>query len=80
MWSATADSAATVFTEGLSGFFVVRRGLDNATDWTAAQKVDVITFTLGAQRPDEAVENGVDTISQTAFITSVTQRQATLVA
>lgn len=78
--SSDADSAAVVFTEGLAGFFVVRRGVDNATDWAVAQKVDVITFLLGAQRPDAPVENGVDTISQTAFITSVTQRQATLVA
>lgn len=78
--SAGADDAATILVEGLSGFFVVRRGTDNATDWTAAQKVDVITFTLGAQRPDAPTENGVDTISQQAFLTNITQRKATLVA
>lgn len=78
--SADANAAATILPEGTSGFFVVRRGTDNATDWAVGQKVDVITFTAGAQRPDAPVENGVDTISQTAYITSVTQRQATLVA
>lgn len=78
--SAATDSAAAVLPEGTSGFFVVRRGTDNATDWAVGQKVDVITFTLGAQRPDAPTENGVDTISQTAYITSVTQRQVTLVA
>ena len=78
--SADADSAAVVLAEGTSGFFVVRRGIDNATDWAIGQKVDVITFTAGAQRPDAPVENGVDTISQTHFITNVTQRQVTLVA
>jgi hypothetical protein len=69
-----------VLPEGTSGFFVIRRGTDNATDWTVGQKVDVITFTAGAQRPDAPTENGVDTISQTVYITSVTQRQVTLIA
>ena len=78
--SADADSAASVLTEGVSGFFVVRRGTSNATDWTVGDKVDVITFTAGAQRPDAPVENGVDTISQTQYITSVTKRKAVLVA
>lgn len=78
--SSDANAAATILTEGTSGFFVVRRGTDNATDWTVGDKVDVITFTAGAQRPDAPVENGVDTISQTQYITSVTQRKVTLVA
>lgn len=78
--SAATDAAAMVLPEGTSGFFVIRRGTDNATDWTVGQKVDVITFTAGAQRPDAPTENGVDTISQTVYITSVTQRQVTLIA
>lgn len=78
--SAATDSAAVVLAEGTSGYFVVRRGTDNATDWTVGDKVDVITFTAGAQRPDAPVENGVDTISQTQFITDVTKRQAVLIA
>lgn len=78
--SSNVDSAAMVLTEGVSGYFVVRRGTDNATDWTIGDKVDVITFTAGAQRPDAPVENGVDTISQTQYITDVTKRKATLIA
>ncbi|WP_396657110.1 hypothetical protein [Microbacterium oxydans] len=78
--SSDANAAATVLAEGTSGFFVVRRGTDNATDWTVGDKVDVITFTAGAQRPDAPTENGVDTISQTQYITSVTQRKVTLIA
>ena len=78
--SDAVDSAAVVLAEGTSGFFVVRRGIDNATDWAVGDKVDVITFTAGAQRPDAPVENGVDTISQTQYITSVTKRKALLVA
>ena len=78
--SAATDAAAVVLTEGTQGYFVVRRGTDNATDWTVGDKVDVITFTAGAQRPDAPVENGVDTISQTQYITDVTKRKVTLVA
>lgn len=78
--SVAVDSAAAVLTEGTSGFFVIRRGVDNATEWAAGDKVDVITFTAGAQRPDAPVENGVDTISQTQYITDVTKRKAVLVA
>jgi hypothetical protein len=78
--STDANSAAVLFTEGSTGQFTIRRGIDNATAWTVGQKVDVITYVLGAQRPDAPVENGVDTISQTAYITAVTTRQGTLVA
>lgn len=78
--SAAADSADAVLTEGLAGQFVIRRGTDNATDWAVGQKVDVITFQLGVKRPDAPTENGVDTVSQTAFITAVTQTQVALVA
>ena len=74
-----AGSAAVVLTEGTAGKLVVRRGVDNATTATAAQKVDVITYLAGAQRPDAPVENGIDTITQTLFITDVTVRQGTVV-
>jgi hypothetical protein len=40
----------------------------------------VITFVLGVRRPDAPVENGVDTVSRTAYITAVTQSQAALIA
>lgn len=78
--SSDADSADVVLTDGLEGQFVIRRGVDNATDWAIAQKVDVITFALGVRRPDAPTENGVDTVSRTAYITAVTQSQAVLVA
>lgn len=78
--SSDADSADQVLTDGLEGYFVIRRGTDNATDWTIAQKVDVITFVLGVRRPDAPVENGVDTVSRTAYISAVTQSQAALIA
>lgn len=78
--SSSADGAQTVLTEGTAGKLIVRRGTDNATDWATSDKPDIITFVAGAQRPDAPTENGVDTISQTLFITDVTVRGATLVA
>lgn len=78
--SADADSAAVLFVEGKTGQLTIRRGVANATIWTTGQKADVITYVLGAQRPDAPTENGVDTISQTAYITAVTTRQGTIVA
>jgi hypothetical protein len=78
--STTAGSPAVEFTNGLEGYFVVRRGIANATEWAASQIVDVITVRLGKQRPDAPVENGVDTISQQAAVTDVTQQKVTLAA
>lgn len=74
------ESADVILTDGLEGQFVIRRGVGNATEWTVGQKVDVITFVLGVRRPDAPVENGVDTVSRTAFISAVTQSQAVLKA
>ncbi len=74
------NSPDAVLVPNTDGYLVVRRGLPNETDWAAGQKVDVITFTAGAKRPDAPVENGVDTITQGLFITAPTQSQAALVA
>jgi hypothetical protein len=78
--SITAGSAKLVLLEGTEGYLVVRRGVANSTEWAASQKVDIITFVAGAQRPDAPVENGVDTVSQTLYITAPTQRGVTLAA
>lgn len=78
--SSTVDSPAVLFVAGFAGQLVVRRGVDNATTHTVAQVVDVITFIAGAQRPDAPTENGLDTISQTLYITAPTVRGGVLVA
>lgn len=78
--SATADSAAVLFVAGLEGQLNVRRGVDNATTTTVGDKADVISFIAGAQRPDAPTENGLDTISQTLFITAPTVRNGVIVA
>lgn len=78
--SVTVDSADAIFVAGLEGQLLVRRAVDNSTTHIVAQKGDVVTFVAGAKRPDPPVENGVDTISQTLYITSPTLRDQTLVA
>jgi len=75
-----AASAAVLLTPSLTGQFAVRRKVANGTAYATTQKADIITFVLGVQRPDAPTENGVDTISQTVYFTSATERAATLVA
>jgi hypothetical protein len=75
-----AASANAILTPGTEGKLNVRRGVDNAVVPTVGQKADVITFIAGAQRPDAPTENGLDTISQTLYITAPTTRYGVLVA
>jgi hypothetical protein len=78
--STDVASADVVLTEGSTGQLAIRRGTANATNFTVGDKVDVITYKAGAKRPDPPVENGVDTVTQTLFITAITQRDATVIA
>lgn len=78
--STTSGSPSVVLTEGLEGFIVIRRGVPNSTVFAAAQKVDVLTFIAGKRKNDPPVANGLDTISQTLYLTAVTQTQATVVS
>lgn len=76
----TNDVAKPALTEGLQVFLVDRRSLPNATEWAVGQKVDVLTVVLGKQRKDAPAANGIQTITQTAFVVSATQFDAALVA
>lgn len=78
--SATAGSADAILVEGVEGFLVERRGVDNAVDPTVGQTVDVLTVLAGVKRPDAPTENGLDTISQGIYLTDVTQQKVALVA
>lgn len=78
--SADATAAAQILLQGVTGQLNVRRGVANATAPTIGQKADVITFVAGRQRPDAPTENGLDTISQTLYITAPTVQGGTLVA
>jgi hypothetical protein len=78
--STDATSAAMILTQGVAGILNVRRGIANATIPTVGQVADTITFVAGRQRPDAPTANGLDTISQTLYITAVPVRKGTLVA
>jgi hypothetical protein len=74
-------SAYVTLKEGVSGFFVVRRGVLNGTAYAVStQTVDVLTITLGKQSPDAPTENGLDYVSQNVYFTAATQPDAVLVA
>lgn len=84
--STDAASPAVLFaanaTTGVypNGFLVIRRGVPNGTAYATGQKVDVLTVQFGVQAPDAPAENGLDTVTQGAYVTSATQRKAVVVA
>jgi hypothetical protein len=72
----TNDVAKVALAEGTAGFLVERRSVPNATDWAIAQKVDVLAILCGKQRKNAPAANGIQTITQTIYLTSVTQNDA----
>lgn len=76
----SAATAQSVLTEGTSGYLVVRYGVPNANAYAVGDKVTVISFQAGKQRKDAPADNGVYTITQTQFITGVSQEDQALVA
>lgn len=78
--SSDPASADAILVAGLEGKLNVRRGLGNEEDYATGQKADVLTFVAGVKRPDAPTENGVDTVSQTLYITDTTVAGGTLVA
>lgn len=75
-----SDVAYAALTEGVKGSLVLRYSLPNSTAWDAAQTVDVLTIECGKQRKDAPVENGVQTATQTLFITGVSVDDTVTVA
>ena len=75
-----ADVAYAALTPGTKGSVTVRPSTPNATAWTVAQKADILHIECGAQRKNPPVENGVQTVTQTWFITAPTETDAVLVA
>jgi hypothetical protein len=75
-----ADVARAALVEGTTGQLTLRYSLANDTAWTIGQEVDVIYIECGKQRKDAPVENGVQTITQTLFITQVSVEDEVLVA
>lgn len=78
--SSAAGSAAVVLQEGLSGYFVERRGQKNSTLAAAAQKVRVIPVTLGKQIPGPVDGTGKFVYTQETSITGVVGAPVALAA
>lgn len=74
------DVAAPLLLNKSEHQIAVRYSTPNATEWTAAQVADVIHIRCGIQRKDAPVTNGVQTITQTWFITKVSEPDIAIVA
>lgn len=74
------DVAADTLAEGVIGHITARYSVANSVAWTAAQVADTFDFVAGAQRKDPPVENGVQTITQTLFITGVVLKDQAVAA
>jgi hypothetical protein len=77
-----ANKAMELFQPGVSGFFVVRYGLDAETvDFLAAQKVDVWPITFGAQFKVELADNDEFAkirLKQPVAVTGLVRKQVAL--
>ena len=78
--STDTKSAAAILTEGLSGYFVERRGIPNSALAAAAQKVRVIPVTLGKQLPGSVDGTGKFSIHQEVAVTGVVGAPVALAA
>lgn len=64
----------------VTGFLSVRYGVANAVAWTVGQKVDSITFRSGKPMRDPATANGLQTMTQTLYVTAPTLLAQSLIA
>lgn len=80
----TNNRAMELFQAGVTGFFIVRWGLDVVTvDWAAAQKADVWPTEFGAQRKTPLAEDSefdVLTITQAVGVRAAVTDQVTIAA
>jgi hypothetical protein len=80
----TNYQAYLTFTAGLSGFLILRAGLNAQTvDWTAGQKVDYAPVTFGTRRKvltDPEDEYGEFHVIQAVAITGAIQEDKTVLA
>jgi len=78
--SVDTKSAKVNLVEGTAWSLNMRYGVDNATVLTVGQKADVASIVCGKQRRDAPTANGLQTISQTLYVTAPTVTDAVLVA
>jgi hypothetical protein len=81
---AAGNKAMELFVPGVTGFFIVRYGLDAETvDFAVAQKVDIWPMVFGVQNKvplDENDEFAKIRITQPVAVTSVVRKQIAIVA
>lgn len=81
---AVSNKAMELFQPGVTGFFVVRYGLDAETvDFAAAQKVDVWPIVFGVQNKTALAENdefAKITITQAVAVTGVVRKDKAITA
>lgn len=59
----TTDDVRDALTFRAVGYLVVRRGLDSATAWAAAQQVEVYPSQCGRPNPDVPAPNSIQTVT-----------------
>jgi hypothetical protein len=59
----TSDDVRDALTFRAVGFLVVRRGVDAATAWAAAQEVEVYPSQCGRPNPDVPAPNSIQTVT-----------------
>lgn len=73
------NKAMELFQPGVTGFFIVRYGLDAETvDFAAAQKVDIWPMVFGVQNKSQLAENdefAKITITQPVAVTGIVKKQ-----
>lgn len=81
---AAANKAMELFQPGVTGFFVVRYGLNAETvDFAATQKVDVWPIVFGVQNKTPLAENdefAKITITQPVAVTGIVRKQVAIAA
>jgi hypothetical protein len=79
---AATNKAMELFQPGVTGYFVVRYGLDAETvDFTAAQKVNIWPIIFGVQNETPLAENdefAKITITQSVAVTGIVRKQIAL--
>ena len=82
--STTADSADVVLSglsvSGANAQILVRTAVGNDVIHTVGQTGELLTVVIGTRRRNAPVENGVDTVSFTAYFVLPTEDPVTLVA
>ena len=73
------DVAGATLTEGSTGNITLRYSIANSTAWATAQVADTLAYTAGAQRKDAPVENGLQTISQTLYISGLLKKDQAII-